>query len=476
VRRCLQGLAIAIALVGGTRGTQDAVANGDTRTLSFYHVHSKESASVTFRRNGSYDSEALAQLNWLLRDWRSDATTKMDPRLFDIIWEVHRSVGSSEAVHINSAYRSPATNGMLRRRSRAVSKHSQHMNGRAMDFYLPDVEMGRVRAIAMRLQKGGVGYYPSSYNSFVHLDSGSVRSWPRMTRDQLVRLFPNEKTVHLPTDNKPLSGYEEAKAEILAGGGSVVGYAALGDEGAAGSGKSFWARLFGGGDDEDTAYYQAANRTAAARPAQGSPRLAASPQLASAQLASAYAASSNSDDAGMRSALAFVAPDSGPAATARRPTQVAALPSAAASDAVPGEAEGPATPRLALAPMPPRRPDDIVAMATIGFAPLPPSRPVELAAIGGAGPVARTEPAASPRAAEDRAQLRDLFAAVANQTSPAAKARVATARARPRGEAPSGSVVEPGAGLKLGFSSKAVAELGANRFAGPAVRPLPVLR
>ncbi len=245
------GLATVAVLVGGTSGTQDAAANGDTRTLSFFHVHTKEAASVTFRRNGSYDSQALSQLNWLLRDWRSDANTKMDPRLFDIIWEVHRSVGSSEAVHINSAYRSPETNGMLRRRSRAVSKHSQHMNGRAMDFYLPDVDMARVRAVAMRLQHGGVGYYPSSYNAFVHLDSGSVRSWPRMSRDQLVRLFPNEKTVHLPTDNKPLSGYEEAKAEILSRGGSVVGYAALEGEGSTGPRKSLWAMLFGGGDDED---------------------------------------------------------------------------------------------------------------------------------------------------------------------------------------------------------------------------------
>ena len=96
-----------------------------------------ESLTITFRRNGQYDPRALEQLNWFLRDWRLDEPTQMDPRLFDTLWEVHREVGSSEAIHVNSAYRSPHTNAMLRRRSSAVAKNSQHMRGKAMDFYLP---------------------------------------------------------------------------------------------------------------------------------------------------------------------------------------------------------------------------------------------------------------------------------------------------------------------------------------------------
>ena len=84
----------------------------------------------------------------------------MDPRLFDTVWEVYREVGSNEPVRVNSAYRSPETNSMLRRRSSAVAKNSQHMQGKAMDFYLPDVSADRLRAIGMRLQHGGVGYYP----------------------------------------------------------------------------------------------------------------------------------------------------------------------------------------------------------------------------------------------------------------------------------------------------------------------------
>lgn len=227
------GLAVAtLAFACAATGTQDATANGDTRSLTIFHTHSRESLTVTFRRDGRYDDQALSQLNWLLRDWRTDESTKMDPRLFDILWELYREVGSSEPINIISAYRSPATNGMLRRRSSGVSEHSQHMLGKAMDIRLPDVDTARLRAAAMRLQYGGVGYYSSS--AFVHVDTGNVRAWPRMTQDQLARLFPDGKTLHLPSNGKPLAGYEIARAEIparnaalakqaSAGGGSVGG-------------------------------------------------------------------------------------------------------------------------------------------------------------------------------------------------------------------------------------------------------------
>ena len=162
-RRAGRSLAVAavaaLAFFGGAKGTQNAVANGDTRSLTIFHTHTRESLTVTFRRDGRYDEQALTQLNWLLRDWRTDEPIKMDARLFDILWEVYREVGSREPVNIISAYRSPETNGMLRRRSSGVSEHSQHMLGRAMDIRLPDVDTARLRAAAMRLQYGGVGYY-----------------------------------------------------------------------------------------------------------------------------------------------------------------------------------------------------------------------------------------------------------------------------------------------------------------------------
>lgn len=198
--------------------TETAIANGDTRTLFLYHSHTGESIQATFRVNGSYDPAVLEKLNYFLRDWRNNDVTRMDPRLFDVVWEVYRSAGaSSQPIVIISAYRSPQTNAMLRRRSRGVAEHSQHILGRAMDTTMPGMSMEKIREIGMRLQRGGVGWYPSS--NFVHLDVGGVRSWPRMSYDQLVRLFPDGKTVHLAADGRALPRYAEARAEIASRGG-----------------------------------------------------------------------------------------------------------------------------------------------------------------------------------------------------------------------------------------------------------------
>ena len=92
------------------------------------------------------------------------------------------------AIGVNSAYRSPATNAMLANKSSGVADNSQHMRGTAMDFFIPGVPLAKLRAAAMRKQVGGVGYYPTSGSPFVHLDTGSVRAWPRMTRAQLKNL------------------------------------------------------------------------------------------------------------------------------------------------------------------------------------------------------------------------------------------------------------------------------------------------
>ncbi|MDP3408694.1 MAG: DUF882 domain-containing protein [Bosea sp. (in: a-proteobacteria)] len=352
LRRALTWGVAAGALLLGVRGTQDAVANGDTRTISIKHMHTKEETTVTFKRDGRYVAEGLEKLNWALRDWRTDEPIRMDPRLFDVAWEVQRQVGSEQPFHVVSAYRSPGTNSMLRRRSRAVAKHSQHTLGKAMDFYLPDAATARIREAGMRLQRGGVGFYPGAHTPFIHLDAGSVRSWPRMTRDQLVRLFPDEKTVHLPADGQPLGGYEIAKAEILSGGGAVAGYAAADlDEGAVISSgrKSLWASLFGGDEEE-----------ADARPTRGR-RVAPKPQPTVMAYANTGFVDSNASDGG-RFAVAVAAPT----APATR-----ALSQERAERLAPRASEPPAAQAVTAAPPPPP-PDNRPALVD---APLPFARP-----------------------------------------------------------------------------------------------------
>jgi len=546
VRRTGVGLAALLAvLFGGTRGTQDAVANGDTRTLTFYHNNTKESLTVTFRRNGQYDPQALEQLNWFLRDWRREEKTRMDPRLFDTVWEVYREVGSSAPVHVNSAYRSPQTNSMLRRRSSVVAKNSQHMQGKALDFYLPDAPADRLRAIGMRLQRGGVGYYPNAYTPFVHLDVGSVRAWPRMTRDQLVRLFPDGKTVHIPADGTPLPGYELARAEILANGGAVAGYTAVADAGEAAAPtrrKSLWATLFGGSDeDEDVEEIRAASRPGRALMASRS----APPQqnyYASDSNSSVYAALQTAEQrtqvavrpapvvqprpAPMPEPEPMPAPS--PAAIAAAapalreeitpppplpPTRIAGPPSTVASPSGPtlawqqgptgiGSSEAGLTREIAFAPMPPRRPDDIVSTGAIAYAPIPPARPSALAQTNpipgladlrataqlaelpsSAAPLPPPRPGGHPVTVASIAPVAIPVPATREAIVPEAPKAPAAAKKAPPAKAKAKehpatarALLTAGPSLQMGFSSKPVGDLATNRFTGPAVKPLPVVR
>jgi len=238
----------SLLLLAGAGSVHDAAALNETRTLSFHHTHSNEDLTVTFKRDGRYDEAALKELNHYLRDWRTQDQTVMDPHLFDILWEVYRDVDGKKPIQIISSYRSPATNAMLHRRSSGVARFSQHMLGHAMDFFIPGVPLEQIRFAGLRLQRGGVGFYPTSGSPFVHLDTGSIRHWPGMTHDQLAKVFPDGRTVHLPTDGKPLKGYELARADIEARDGS--------DGALKKSSPSLWAKLFkpkSNDDDDDEA-------------------------------------------------------------------------------------------------------------------------------------------------------------------------------------------------------------------------------
>ena len=190
-------------------------AAGNDRTLWLYHTHTGKSGKFTFKRNGQYDAGVLREMNVFLADWRTGSVTKMDPALFDLLWEVYQDVGGREPYSIVSSYREPKTNAMLRAKSSGVAENSQHMKGNAMDVFIKGVKLSTLRAAAMKHQMGGVGYYPTSGSPFVHMDTGSVRAWPRMTTAQLKQVFPDGKTMHLPVDGKPLSktGYAFAQAE-----------------------------------------------------------------------------------------------------------------------------------------------------------------------------------------------------------------------------------------------------------------------
>ncbi|TPK75430.1 DUF882 domain-containing protein [Mesorhizobium sp. B2-4-15] len=246
-----------------------AVATGaqaEVRSLKLYHLHTHEKAEIVYKRNGRYDPEGLRKINIILRDWRRNEPTKMDPRLLDLVWEAYRESGATDYIQVVCGYRSPSTNSMLRSRSKGVAEKSQHMLGKAMDFYIPGVPLKKLRNIGLKMQGGGVGYYPTSGSPFVHMDVGNVRHWPGISRQELVSLFPNGKTLHVPSDGRPLPGYEQALASYKARKGAGTPNVELASAGGGKRSGGFLSALFGGGGS-DEADDSADVETASAAPA-----------------------------------------------------------------------------------------------------------------------------------------------------------------------------------------------------------------
>lgn len=154
-------------------------AGGETRTLSLYHIHTKESLTITYMVDGRYVPSAMKKINYLMRDWRRNSVIRIDPKTIDLMYELHADLGSKAPIHIVCGYRSPRTNSFLKRVGRNVAKHSQHMGGKAIDIYFPDVPTIKIRNSALARQVGGVGYYRSAGGptGFLHIDSGNVRHW-----------------------------------------------------------------------------------------------------------------------------------------------------------------------------------------------------------------------------------------------------------------------------------------------------------
>lgn len=145
------------------------------RSISFRHRHTDETLDTVYYANGRYIPSALKEVNWLLRDFRTDEVKEIDPQLLDLLYAVRQRLETGEAFDVFSGYRSPETNAKLRMEGWGVARNSLHMQGMAIDIALPGCATRHIASCALSLQRGGVGTYPRS--NFVHLDVGEVRTW-----------------------------------------------------------------------------------------------------------------------------------------------------------------------------------------------------------------------------------------------------------------------------------------------------------
>lgn len=150
---------------------------GDIRRIRMYSGRTGEKIDMIYWLEGKYIKDALKEVNYFMRDWRTDGVIGIDSRTIDIMAAAHNLLDVNEPYMLLSGYRSPQTNAMLRTRSRGVAKNSLHMKGQAADLRLSSRSVNQMAKAASACRAGGVGRY--SRSNFVHMDCGAVRSWGR---------------------------------------------------------------------------------------------------------------------------------------------------------------------------------------------------------------------------------------------------------------------------------------------------------
>jgi uncharacterized protein YcbK (DUF882 family) len=170
----LLGALVVLLTAGASWAAGDENLSG-SRSLELKNLHTGEVLKVTFDRATGPDAAATAKLQHLLRDYRADEEHPMDVALYGLLVDLAESAGYPARYEVISGYRSPRTNAQLHAAGHAVAEHSQHMEGRAIDVRLLGCDLERLRDVALKAKRGGVGFYPSS--NFVHVDTGRVRTW-----------------------------------------------------------------------------------------------------------------------------------------------------------------------------------------------------------------------------------------------------------------------------------------------------------
>jgi uncharacterized protein YcbK (DUF882 family) len=146
--------------------------------LDLHGANTGDVLKVRFHRPEGYDLDAVALLNWVMRDWREDTMRPVDVKL---LWGLaalrarFMRDGHEGTIRLLSGFRTRRTNDLLRRQGRGAAIGSLHLQARAVDFTFAGVETGEVAREAAGLEIGGVGNYPK--NGFVHMDTGAVRYW-----------------------------------------------------------------------------------------------------------------------------------------------------------------------------------------------------------------------------------------------------------------------------------------------------------
>lgn len=169
-------LAGARTQLAGASSQRSSAHDRHDHLLLLYNTHTDERIDIVYRHDDAYIPDALAKLDFFLRDHRTGEVRHFDPRLYDTLSDLTAAVGRPGGeIDIVCGYRTSSTNESLRAHTTGVAKNSLHIQAQAIDLRMPGIDTLKLRKAALALARGGVGYYPHS--DFIHLDMGRVRQW-----------------------------------------------------------------------------------------------------------------------------------------------------------------------------------------------------------------------------------------------------------------------------------------------------------
>ena len=143
---------------------------GDIRKVLMRNDRTGEIMDMVYWIDGEYIPESMQEISLFFRDWRKDSEKAIDPGVVDVISATHRMLGTEEPYLLISGYRTSSTNRQV-----GGASNSYHTRAMAADLRMGSRSVKQMSGAAKQLGGGGVGSYYGQ--SFVHMDSGPVRTW-----------------------------------------------------------------------------------------------------------------------------------------------------------------------------------------------------------------------------------------------------------------------------------------------------------
>ncbi len=152
------------------------------RTLTVIRPQSGEKAKVLYWRDGEVIDSAYQELCHLLRDVNGKETAPIDPKLFETLWGTQAFVaryGIEQPLEILSGYRTAKSNRRLIEQGVPAARQSLHIEGKAADIRIANLNSEVLGGLVRSFRKGGVGFYfrPGAKGGWIHADTGLNRSW-----------------------------------------------------------------------------------------------------------------------------------------------------------------------------------------------------------------------------------------------------------------------------------------------------------